>query len=87
MPAARSCSSARRAGTAPEDLADELISHALEKGARDNITALVVKHEADGPAPEARAAGGRLGPALRRAAVPFLIGTGAGFVLRGFAPF
>jgi protein phosphatase len=79
---------ARRAGTAPEDLADELISLALERGARDNITALVVKHEAEVPA--AGADGGtrrRLGPALRRATVPFLIGTAAGFVLRGFAWF
>jgi protein phosphatase len=79
---------ARRAGTAPEDLADELISLALERGARDNVTALVVKHEAEVPAPGA--GGGqrvRLGPALRRATVPFLIGTAAGFVLRGFAWF
>lgn len=79
---------ARRAGTAPEDLADELISQALEKGARDNITALVVRHEADVPAPSSRAGGaGRLGTALRRATLPFLIGAAAGFVLRGFAWF
>lgn len=79
---------ARRAGTAPEVLADQLISLALERGARDNITALVVKHEAEVPAPDAKAASRlRLGPALRRATVPFLIGTAAGFVLRGFAWF
>ena len=79
---------ARRSGAAPEELADELIAVALERGARDNITALVVKHEADVPGPAGRAGRGRgLLPALRQATLPFLIGTGAGFVLRGFAWF
>jgi protein phosphatase len=76
---------ARRAGVAPEDLADRLIELALERGARDNITALVVKHEADVSLPETRASfWPRLAPVLRRATLPFLIGTAAGFALRGF---
>jgi len=76
---------ARRAGVAPEHLADGLIELALERGARDNITALVVKHEADVSLPETPP-GWRLRvlPALRRATLPFLIGTAAGFALRGF---
>ena len=76
---------ARRAGLAPEDLADGLIELALEKGARDNITAVVVRHEADGPSP-APSTGGRpqLLSLLRGAALPFLIGAAAGFALRGF---
>ena len=79
---------ARRAGTAPEDLADELIALALERGARDNVTAVVVKHEADVPSPGSKAGErSRLWPTLRQATVPFLIGTGAGFVLRGLVWF
>jgi PPM family protein phosphatase len=75
---------ARRAGTAPEDLADELIVRALESGARDNVTALVVRHEADGPALAPRDGWRlRLLPALRRALIPFLIGALAGFALGG----
>jgi protein phosphatase len=76
---------ARRAGLPPEDLADGLIELALERGARDNITAVVVKHQADTPAPESRL-GWRLRilPLLRRATLPFLIGAAAGFALRGF---
>jgi protein phosphatase len=77
---------ARRAGLAPEDLADGLVELALEKGARDNVTALVVRHEADGPQPAARA-GGRLpvAPVLRQSALPFLLGALAGYLLRGLA--
>ena len=74
---------ARRAGLAPEDLADGLIELALERGARDNVTALVVKHEADAPAPALR--GGwwpRVVVVLRKAALPFLVGAIYGFVLR-----
>ena len=75
---------ARRAGTTPEDLADELISRALGSGARDNVTALVVRHETDGPALAPRAHWRlRLLPALRRAMIPFLIGALAGFALGG----
>jgi len=78
---------AQRSGLAPEDLADGLIEMALEKGARDNITALVVRHEAEGPAPSpSPAAAGRLQllSLLRGAALPFLIGVAVGFALRGF---
>ena len=75
---------ARRAGLAPEDLADGLIEMALEKGARDNITALVVRQEAEGPEPAAPAAGPRdISPLLRQALIPFLIGGLAGYLLRG----
>jgi protein phosphatase len=77
---------ARRAGLAPEDLADNLIELALERGARDNVTALVVRHEAEGP-PPASPGGGRLqvAPVLRQSALPFLIGVLAGYLLRGLA--
>jgi serine/threonine protein phosphatase PrpC len=77
---------ARRTGLAPEDLADGLIELALERGARDNVTALVVKHEADGPPPSS-GPNGRLAivPLLRQAAVPFLVGALAGYLLRGLA--
>jgi PPM family protein phosphatase len=77
---------ARRAGLAPEDVADGLIELALERGARDNITALVVKHEGDTPSPASSALSPlQAGPVLRRAALPFLIGAVAGFLLRGLA--
>ena len=75
---------ARRSGLAPEDLADSLIELALERGARDNITALVVKHDAEVSLPAAQGDWRlRVVPALRRAMLPFLIGTAAGFALRG----
>jgi protein phosphatase len=73
---------ARRAGLAPEDLADGLVELALERGARDNVTALVVKHEAAAPAPAVRARERlQVVPMLRQAALPFLIGALAGFLL------
>ena len=78
---------AQRGGTAPENLVDDLISRALEAGARDNVTAVVVRQEgepsspAGGPAPH-----GAL-PTLRRAALPFLVGTVLGFLLRGLTAF
>jgi len=75
---------ARRSGLAPEDLADGLIELALERGARDNITTLVVRHEAEvafpAPRKDWRA---RVMSILRQATLPFLIGTAAGFALRG----
>ena len=79
---------ARRIGLAPEDLADGLIELALERGARDNITALVVKHEAEAPAAAPR--GGprrRIGAVLSQALIPFLLGTLSGFVLRDLLGF
>jgi len=75
---------ARRSGLAPEDLADGLIELALERGARDNITALVVRHEAEVSLPAPRGdARSRVISTLRQALLPFLIGTAAGFALRG----
>jgi hypothetical protein len=61
-----------------------LIELALERGARDNVTALVVQHLADTPPPARGAGPGRpLASVLRQAALPFLIGALAGFALRG----
>jgi serine/threonine protein phosphatase PrpC len=77
-----------RARTAPEDLADQLISLALDRGARDNVTAVVVRQEGELPAADGGSGTrSRLLPALRRVSLPFLIGAALGFVLRGLAGF
>jgi protein phosphatase len=79
---------ARRAHTPPEDLADELVALALERGARDNVTALIVRQEGEVPMAE-RHGDARAGtlPALRRFALPFLLGATLGFLLRGLTGF
>jgi serine/threonine protein phosphatase PrpC len=77
---------AQRAGTAPEDLADELVAAALERGAPDNVTAVVVRQETDVPAPRGDDTTPGASPALataRRALLPLLLGFALGFVARG----
>lgn len=79
---------ARRVGTPPEELADELIALALDRGARDNVTAVVVRQEGEVAPPrpdrwrQARVALAAARPVVRQAAVPFLLGAVAGFLLR-----
>lgn len=78
---------AQRAGAAPEDLVDDLMSRALEAGARDNVTAVVVRQEGEASAAEERSAARGALPTLRHMALPFLVGTGLGFLLRGLFGF
>jgi len=59
---------AQREATPPVRLVDELIDTALERGAKDNITALVVRHA--GPVPRAAAAPPARDAAERTAPVP-----------------
>jgi serine/threonine protein phosphatase PrpC len=77
---------AQRKATPPEELVDQLIDVALEKGATDNVTALVVRQEGEvphrEPSPPARP---RPGPGvstrLRHALIPFLLGVALGLAL------
>jgi protein phosphatase len=74
---------AHRAQTPPEALADELIALALDRGARDNVTAVVVRQEGEVPSPGAGRGAALLRPAIRRALLPFLVGALLGFVAGG----
>ena len=80
---------ARRAGQPPEQVVDELITRALERGARDNVTALIVRHDGEAPGPRrGRSLTVRaVWPAVVRAAPPLLVGLVLGFVLRGCVGF
>lgn len=88
---------AQREETPPERLVDELIEAALERGAADNITALVVRQEGEVPArpgrdePTAqvvyRRAAATQAERLRAAVLPFLLGVALGLALSGlFVP-
>jgi serine/threonine protein phosphatase PrpC len=78
---------AHREATAPEVLVDQLIEVALERGASDNVTALVVRQEGEVPlrAPAPSAArprpGSGVGTRLRHALIPFLLGLALGLAL------
>ena len=63
---------AHREATAPEALVDQLIEVALERGASDNVTALVVRQEAEVPSRAAppRRVRGRAGGWARGCATP-----------------
>lgn len=75
-----------RAKTAPEDLADQLVTLALERGARDNVTAVVVRQDGAVRAPGGSTRKSAL-PGLRAAGLPFLIGAALGYVLGGLFGF
>ena len=75
-----------RAKTAPEDLADQLVTLALERGARDNITAVVVRQEGAVSAPGGSTRKSAVA-GLRAAGLPFLIGAALGYVLGGLFGF
>jgi serine/threonine protein phosphatase PrpC len=77
---------AQREQTAPEELVDQLIDLALEKGASDNITAVVVRQEGAVPhrAPEPERPTRPTtdtGARLRQALIPFLLGVALGLAL------
>jgi protein phosphatase len=80
---------ARRAGKPPEEVVDELIALALERGARDNVTALIVRHDGEAPGPHRnrRLPVREVWPAVLRAVPPFLVGAVLGFLLRGWVGF
>jgi protein phosphatase len=76
---------AQREQVAADRLVDELVELALERGARDNVTALVVRQEdainrrEEGARAVQRAAS--LAQRLRYALIPFLLGTALGLAL------
>jgi serine/threonine protein phosphatase PrpC len=76
---------ARREDVAAERFADELVELALQKGAPDNVTAVVVKHDGVVGANDAAARGAARPEALTqrllRAAIPFLLGCALGLAL------
>ena len=71
---------AQRDATPPARLVDELVALALERGAADNVTAVVVRQEGDVslPADPPPAAADGTGARLRRALIPFLLGLALG---------
>jgi protein phosphatase len=77
---------AQRAETPPESLADELIALALERGARDNVTVVVVRQD-EAPPREGDRADAPGWPRIRRLLLPFLAGAALGFLLRGLTAF
>ena len=78
---------AQRQGTPPDELVDQLIELALERKAKDNVTAVVVRQvgtvpHQERPAP-LRAPSIRKEERLRLSLVPFLLGLALGLALSG----
>lgn len=76
---------AQREEISADRFVDQLVDLALERGARDNVTAVVVRHEGDVASREnaARAVSPAAGLAgqLGRALIPFLLGIALGLAL------
>jgi protein phosphatase len=76
---------AQRARIPPARLVDELVDLALERGAADNLTAVVVRQEGAVPAraddPGRTPRGRSLERRLRAALLPFLLGLGLGLAI------